>query len=208
MSDGIVTTSGMEGQPLQTREETEWEKGWKIVAVAFAAYVVGSTAMFFTFGLFLGSLTAEFHWSRQAVSRSLAISGVMFAIASPVIGRYSYRLGIRPVILFCTTTLAVLFASQGLLTHHLWHFYTLAILMGLVTPGTAGLTYAKVISNWFDSRRAMARSVVACGTGVAGIVLPPYAQHWIAHLGWRNAYFLLGLTTLLFGLVPVAIVLK
>jgi predicted MFS family arabinose efflux permease len=208
MSDGIVTTSGTESRPVQSQGKTEWGRGWKIVAVAFAAYVVGSTAMFFTFGLFLEPLTAEFQWSRQAVSGSLAISGVMFAIASPLIGGLADRLGIKPVILFCTTTLAVLFASQGLLTRHLWYFYTLAILMGLVTPGTSGLTYAKVISNWFDKRRGMALSVLACGTGVAGIVVPPYAQHLIAHLGWRNAYFLLGLTTLLFGLVPVAIVLK
>jgi MFS family permease len=112
------------------------------------------------------------------------------------------------LILFCTTTLAVLFASQGLLTHHLSHFYTLAILMGLFTPGTSGLTYAKVVSNWFDRRRGMALSVLACGTGAAGIVVPPYAQHLIAHLGWRNAYFLLDLTAFLFGLVPVAIVSK
>ena len=208
MSDGIVTTSGAESRPLQSQEKTEWGRGWKIVAIAFAAYVVGSSAMFFTFGLFLGSLTAEFQWSRQAISGSLAISGVMFAIASPLTGRLADRFGIKPVILFCTTTLAVLFASQGLLTHHLWHFYTLAILMGLVTPGTSGLTYAKVVSNWFDRRRGMALSVLACGTGVAGIVVPPCAQYLIAHFGWRNAYLLLGLTTLLFGLAPVAVVLN
>ena len=139
MSDGIVTTSGAESRPLKSQEETEWGRGWTIVAVAFAAYVVGSAAMFFTFGLFLGSLTAEFQWSRQAVSGSLAISGVMFAIASPLTGRLADRLGIKPVILFCTTTLAVLFASQGLLTHHLWHFYTLAILIGAGHTWDVGL---------------------------------------------------------------------
>ena len=86
MTDGRVMAAGAESRPLESQEKTEWGKGWKIVAVAFAAYVVGSTAMFFTFGLFLGSLTAEFHSSRQAISGSLAISGVVFAIASPVTG--------------------------------------------------------------------------------------------------------------------------
>jgi predicted MFS family arabinose efflux permease len=207
MTDTSSAAPGM-GLPLQARIETEWRRGWKIVAVAFVAYVVGSTAMFFTFGLFLRPLSAEFQWSREAISGSLAISGVMFAIASPLIGRLADRIGIKPIILFCTTSLAVLFASQSMLTKHLWHLYAISMLMGVVSPGTSALTYAKVVSNWFDRRRGMALSVLACGTGVAGVVIPPFAQYLIAHLGWRIAYVLLGLTTLAFGVLPVAVVLK
>ena len=50
----------------------------------------------------------------------------MFAIASRLTGPPAGLTGwgSKPVILFCTTTSLSLFASQGLLTHHLWHFYT------------------------------------------------------------------------------------
>jgi predicted MFS family arabinose efflux permease len=208
MSDQRIPGQASQEQQILTPEYSEWARGWKIIAVAFAAYVAGSTAMFFTFGLFLKSLSADFHWSRGAISGSLAVSSVTYAVASPLIGRLADRVGIKPVILTTTAVLALLFASQCLLTNHLWHFYALAGLMGMVTPGTSALTYAKVVSNWFDRRRGLALSVLACGTGVAGILAPPFAQHLIADFGWRIAYLLLGLTTLLIGFVPVALVLK
>src|SRR6202790_708601 len=186
----------------------EWARGSKIVAVSLLAYVFGAIGMFFAFGVFLKPLSTEFHWSRGAISGFRSISGVMYAVASPFVGRLADRFGLKRVILTCATVVAVVYGSQGFLTHHIWHYYALAFLMAPAAAGTSALTFGKVISHWFDRSRGLALSVLACGSGLGGVVVPPFAQYLISHYGWRDAYFLLGLSLLTVGTMPVALVLK
>ena len=101
---------------------SEWGKGWQVVAVALVAYVLGAAGMFFAFGLFIKPLSSEFHWSREAISGFTSISGVMYAVASPFLGRLADRFGMKRVILVCAVVFAVVFGSQSFLTGHLWHY--------------------------------------------------------------------------------------
>ena len=75
--------------------------------------------------------------------------------------------------MICVVFVAVIYGSQNLLTPHLWHYYALAFLWGPVSAGTAALTFAKVLSNWFDRGRGLALSI--CGSGLGGVVIPPFA---------------------------------
>src|ERR1700730_11723128 len=199
MEAGFLETASWRG---------EWEKGWNIMAVALVAYVLGAVGMFFAFGLFFNPLSRAFHWSREAISGFTSISSVTYALASPFVGHLADRIGVKRVILICALLFAVIFGSQGLLTGHLWQYYGIAFLMGPAAAGTSALTFGKVISNWFDRSRGMAFSVLACGSGLGGVVVPPFAPSLIAHYGWREAYLLLGLSLLTVGTMPVALVLK
>ena len=199
MEAGFLETASWRG---------EWEKGWNIIAVALVAYVLGAVGMFFAFGLFFNPLSNAFHWSREAISGFTSISSVMYALASPFVGHLADRIGVKRVILFCAVLFAVIFGSQGLLTGHLWHYYALAFVVGPAAAGTSALTFGKVISNWFDRNRGLALSILACGSGLGGVIVPPYAQYLISHYGWREAYLLLGLSMLTLGTIPVALVLK
>src|ERR1700692_617457 len=194
--------------PETANARGEWARGWKMVAVALVAYVLGAVGMFFAFGLFLKPLSSEFHWSREAISGFTSISGVMYAVACPFLGRLADRFGMKKVILVCAVLYAVVYASQGFLTGHLWQYYGIAFLMGPAAAGTSALTFGKVISNWFDRSRGMALSILACGSGLGGVLVPPLAQHLISHYGWRRAYFLFALSMLTGGTIPVALVLK
>src|SRR6202163_3529856 len=92
----------------------EWARGWKMIAVALVAYVLGAVGMFFAFGLFFKPLSSEFHWSREAISGFNSISSVTYAVASPFVGRLADRFGMKRVILTCAVIVAVGFGSQGL----------------------------------------------------------------------------------------------
>jgi predicted MFS family arabinose efflux permease len=209
MADGTAGVTRTDAGSLDTKSPRhEWERGWRVVAVSLVAYVFGSAGMFFAFGLFLKPLSSEFHWSREAISGFTSISGVIFALASPIVGRLADRFGVRRVILICVVLVAVIYGSQSLLTRHLWHYYALAFLWGPATAGTSALTFGKVISNWFDRSRGLALSILACGSGLGGVVIPPFAQSLISRYGWREAYFLLGLSMLTVGTIPVALILK
>jgi predicted MFS family arabinose efflux permease len=209
MADGTARVTRTDAESLDTKSPRhEWERGWQVVAVSLLAFVFGSTGMFYAFGLFFKPLSSEFHWSREATSGFLSISGVIFAVASPIVGRLADRFGVRRVILICVVLVAVIYGSQSLLTRHLWHYYALAFLWGAATAGTTALTFGKVISNWFDSSRGLALSILGCASGLGAAVIPPFAQSLIARYGWREAYFLLGLSILTVGVIPVALILK
>src|ERR1700741_735395 len=209
MTDGTAGVTRTDAESLDTKSPPhEWERGWKLVAVSLVSYVLGSAGMLFAFGKFLKPLSSELHWSREEISGFTSISGVIFAVASPIVGRLADRFGVRHVILICVVLVAVIYGSQSLLTRHLWHYYALAFLWGPATAGTSALTFGKVISNWFDRSRGLALSILACGSGLGGVVIPPFAQSLIAHYGWREAYFLLRLSILTVGAIPVALILK
>ena len=209
MADGSGGVSTTEAESLDTKSPRhEWERGWKVVAVSLLSYVFGSTGMFYAFGTFLKPLSSEFQWNRAAISGFWSISGVIFAVASPIVGRLADRFGVRRVILVSVVLVALICGSQSVLTRHLWHYYALAVLWGAATAGTTTLTFGKVISNWFDRSRGLALSMLSCGAGLGGVVIPPFAQLLIAHYGWREAFFLLGLSILTVGTIPLAFILK
>src|ERR1700738_2020207 len=132
-----TAVSGTEGESVKTVSRGgEWARGSKIVAVCLLAYVFGAIGMFFAFGVFLKPLSTQFHWSRGAISGFRSISGVMYDVPSPSVGRLADRCGLKRVILTCAAVFAVVYGSQGFLTHHIWHYYALAFLMAPAAAGT------------------------------------------------------------------------
>ena len=111
----MAYTSGSDSAIGVTSPETaysrsEWVQGWKIVAVALLAYVLGATGMFFAFGVFLKPLSSEFQWSREAISGFTSIGGVTYAVASPFLGRLADRFGMKRRDLSCAGLYAVIYA--------------------------------------------------------------------------------------------------
>src|SRR6202047_2134809 len=148
MTEGSAV-SATEVESVETASRSgEWARGSKIVAVSLLAYVFGAIGMFFAFGVFLKPLSTEFHWSRGAISGFRSISGLMYAAASPFVGRLADRFGLKRVILTCAAVFAVVYGSQGFLTHHIWHYYALAFLMAPAAPGTSALTFGEGFSYW------------------------------------------------------------
>jgi len=78
----------------------EIKRYWHILFAAFVAVGVGVTALpFYTAGLFMRSLEAEFDWSRSmSAGGGLAVS-IGAAIAAPVVGRLLDFFGTRKVAL-------------------------------------------------------------------------------------------------------------
>ena len=63
------------------------------------------------------------------------------------------------------------------------------------------------IPRWFTRRVGIAIGVTVAGFGLGGLVSPPLAQWLIAVYGWRQAFFILGLISLII-IVPLAQFMK
>ena len=170
--------------------DTPDKRGWPVVLAAFFGVMVGfGSLLVFTFGTFLKPLSAEFGWSRQAVSAAFGFAAMTVAVCSPFLGHLLDRYGPRRIILPCMAVFGCGVASLALLTPNLFHLYAMFVLLGAVGNGTTQMGYSRAVSTWFDERRGFALALVMAGTGVGSMVLPPLAQWVITAYGWRSAYF-------------------
>lgn len=183
--------------------------GWLVVLAAFFGVMVGfGSLVVFTFGIFLKPLSAEFGWSREAVSRAFGLAALSVAVSSPKLGQLLDRIGPRRVIVPCFAVYGVALASLAFLTPRLVHFYGVFVVIGLVGNATTQMGYSRAVSTWFDRRRGIALALVMAGSGTGSIVMPAVAQALIDAHGWRVAYFVLGCIALVAGLPLTVLFVK
>ena len=179
----------------------ESPEGWRVVVAAYFGVMVSfGSLLVFSFGTFLKPLTAEFGWTREAVSASFGFAALTVAVVSPLLGRLLDRVPPHTVILPCMAIFGLGFASLGFLTTRLWQMYGTFVLLGIVGNGTTQMGYSRAVSTWFVRRRGFALSLVMAGSATGAMIFPPLAQALIDSCGWRAAYFCLGALTLLIGL--------
>jgi MFS family permease len=175
--------------------------GWRVVLAACFGVMAGFGSLFvYTFAVFVKPLSAEFAWSREAVSSGFAIAAVTVGLCSPLLGRWIDRFGPRRIILPCMTVFGCGIASLALLRSGVWQFYVTCFVLGVVGNGAAHLAYSRSISTWFQRRLGMALAFVMVGSGLGAMMLPVIAQTIISRSGWRAAYAALGGISLLLGL--------
>jgi len=175
--------------------------GWRVVLAACFGTMAGFGSLFvYTFSVFVKPLSAEFGWSREAISTGFAIAAVTLGLASPLLGRWIDRFGPRRIILLCMTVFGCGIASLALLRSGLWQLYLTCFVLGVVGNGAAHLAYSRSISTWFQQRLGTALAFVMVGAGLGAMILPVVTQAIISRAGWRAAYGSLGGLALLLGL--------
>lgn len=197
-SDGIHAVS----YPAPAASEFDLQYyGWRVVLAACLGVMAGFGSLFvYTFSVFLKPLSAQFGWSREAISTGFAVAAVTLGLVSPLLGRWIDRIGPRRIILPCMTIYAAAIFSLALLRFGLPQFYLTCLLLGAVGNGAAHLAYSRSISTWFDRRLGTALAFVMVGAGLGAMILPVVAQAVITRSGWRGAYASLGALALLLGL--------
>jgi MFS family permease len=180
--------------------------GWVILGCVCCAGIARQGGAVATLSVFLAPMTAEFGWSRTAISGAVSLGGVLAAILSPWIGQKLDRVGPRPVLCLAiiTTGLAVLGLSQ---VSTLWMFYALFVVarVNFAVPFDLGVYGA--VSNWFVARRPLAMGIATTGLTAGLVVLPLVAQAAMGEAGdWRAGWLAVGLTVLVIGL-PAAFLL-
>ena len=175
--------------------------GWRVVLAACFGVMAGFGSLFvYTFAVFVKPLSAQFGWSREAISLGFGLAAITLGLISPLLGRWIDRFGPRRIILACMTVYSCAIISLALLRSHLWQFYATCIVLGLVGNGAGHLAYSRSISTWFQRRLGMALAFVMVGAGLGAMILPVIAQAIISRSGWRAAYLSLGSLALLLGL--------
>ena len=100
---------------LNPQARAELAQGWPLVLAAALAIGVGTMGIgFYSLGLFVKPLQAEFGWSRAAVSGAATFQQFGIFASAPLVGWLADRVGARPIAVasFVLTPLVLLALSR------------------------------------------------------------------------------------------------
>ena len=179
--------------------------GWRIVGIVFVVDFVAVGFFFYSYGVFFKSIAAELgDGTRIGVSLGLPISNAIGAAVAPFLGRAIDRLPIKRIMLVGAVCVS---AGFGLLAfiQAFWQFYlVLGSLLALGMGMMGGMASSKLVANWFEAQRGRAFGLATTGISLSGLLMPSVATWLVARIGWRGAFDVYAVATLLLVVPLVA----
>lgn len=168
--------------------------GYIVAAAGFGVWLI-SYGTSGTFNMFFVPVSSEFSWTRAETALASSMSTLVGAIVALGMGWLTDKLGPRLVVSIfgAFSGIALLILSQ---VDSLWQFqlgYALILPIGtsaVIVPVMA------TISRWFVKRRGLMTGIVQSGVGVGGFIISPLTAWLITSQGWRFAYIILGIISL------------
>jgi len=174
--------------------------GWVIVGISTLVFAL-VRGVNDAFGLFFVAWLEEFGWGRAAVAGVFSVARLTEGAVSIGVGMLSDRYGLRRVVPVSAgiAALGLVLASQA---HSLWMLYiAYGVFFAIGYCGLGDLSHVPVISHWFVKKRGTAIGIAMAGMGLGILLIIPFTQWCILHLGWRAAYLVLA-GVLLVGVIP------
>ncbi len=170
--------------------------GWWIVATSFVTLFVATGFIFYSYGVFIGPMQAEFHTTRFAVALGLTLMNTAMSLFAPFLGRIIDTWSIRRLMMIGCTSLAVGFFLAARITA-LWQWYALlGTLLGLGVVMIGQLASTALVCNWFIRRRGAALGVATTGVSMSGMIMAPVTSILVGTYGWRTTFDIFGLLSI------------
>ena len=182
--------------------EAKFFYGWVIVAVGFLAHIASAFSISSTLSVFLKPLSQDLGISRGVFSLIRSGEILVGAAAAPLVGSLLDRHGGKWLI-----AAGGLISGAGFLllgqARDFWQFALVRWL--LISPGDTlmGSMVVNVsISQWFVRMRGRALALAGMGHGLAKVCMPVLAASLIVYTGWRGAWVVFGVVTLVLVVGP------
>ena len=179
---------------------------WGRLAATLAMATLGGVGLW-SVVVALPAVQADFGVARGAASFPYTLTTVGFGIGGILMGRLTDRYGVTFPLVGATIALALGYVLAAMAPSLLTYALAQGVLIGFLgSSATFGPLLAD-ISHWFERRRGLAVSIVACGNYLAGTLWPPVVQHLIETIGWRNTHITIGLVCLV-TMLPLTLALR
>ncbi|WP_395670697.1 MFS transporter [Phenylobacterium sp.] len=156
---------------------------WVIVAAGGLLGCVAIGAMF-SLPVLSRAIAEDTGWSTTGISASMTFGFLAMALGSMAWGGLADRFGPRPVVLTGSVLLAAALYAASQATSLL----AFQLMFGVVVGGAISAIFAPMmacVTGWFDTRRALAVSLVSAGMGMAPMTMAPFVAWLVTHQDWR-----------------------
>ncbi len=158
--------------------------GWYVVAASWVMlFLVNAVGV----GIFFKPILEEFKWDRATLSLIYMFALLLFAVATPFLGRLIDRYGPRIMLFICLVTQTLSSTVNGLATG-MWHIFAGRFLYEIKPLQSSQV----LINRWFVRKRGRAQGIAATGMPVGALVLSPLSQYLVLAWGWRRDHVFLG----------------
>ena len=181
--------------PFVQRVNRKLFYGWLMVAAGAIILFASGPGQSHTFGVFLNYVAEDLGLSHTEVSFAYGVATLAAAFGLPIAGRHVDRRGARRVLAVVSLLLGVAAIAFGFVNG----FVVLALGFAAVRylgQGCLFLVASNVVAQWFERRRGFALSLVWLGFSASVALHPPFSQWLIETVGWREAWFWLGISSL------------
>ena len=179
-----------------------------LVACVFGTSCGLLSITFYTQGIFVQPVTAEFGWDRGEFFLGYTLMMLTGLVTAPLVGSLIDRYGPKPIGIIGLTGHAIGYVLLALTPGSLIVWYATFVMLAVLSAGSLPMTWTTVVTGWFVKNRGLAIGFTMAGTGIAAFLAPPYAQFLIGNFGWRGGYLGLGLTALVVSLPLVMLLLR
>jgi len=172
--------------------------GWRAVFGSGVLAMFGVSALYgSTFGLFLLPLQQSLGWSRGEIAFSLTLATLFTPLVAPLTGWVVDKVPLRPLILAGVVLQSLNFAAFSMMQGSVWVYYGLCLALMVTAAGASLLSLAKLVQGWFERSLGRALGLLfACG-GIGGILHPLWTQAVISQFGWRQAFMVMAVLSML-----------
>jgi len=191
----VFTLNRQETLPPTESKKPGFFYGYIIVLAGFV--ILGASAGgFYTFGVFLKPVSAEFGWTRAVTSGAYSLSFLLCGVGGAVMGGLNDRFGPRMLMTASGFFLGLGFLLMSQLTAiwQLYLYYGVMVAIGISTLPPIMSTVAR----WFVKRRGLMTGIAYSGVGTGTIIMPPMARWLISTYDWRTSYIIMGIIILVF----------
>lgn len=182
--------------------------GWYMVGVALVSGAFQTGVGIWGVSVFVIPMEEDLGWSRAAFFLALTIRTATTGLLSPVVGPWlDTRNGPRRLMFFGAVVLACsLMALRWV--DNIWQFYLLFGVLGAMgAVGAGGIITQTILPKWFILRRGRAMGIASMGGAMGPLFFPITIFGLISVVGWRDAWFALGVIALVL-LLPLSFLLR
>jgi MFS family permease len=146
-------------------------------------------------------------WSRTLVAGLYTAGSLTAGVAVLFVGRLLDRFGARVML----TAVGVLFGVAAFAmskVSHPAHLFVGFAALRLMGQGSLGLIATTAIAMWFVRLRGRATAIASLGGTASLAAFPPFVHMVISHMGWRDAWMVLGFVVWGVLLLPAVLLLR
>ncbi|MCD9144639.1 MFS transporter [Streptomyces albireticuli] len=161
-------------------------RAWSVAAVTFVT-IIGAAGFASLPGLLIEPLHTEFGWSRGTIGLAASVNLALYGLTAPFAAALMDRFGIRKVVAFALTVIAVGSGLTVFMTASWQLVLCWGVLVGLGS-GSMALAFAATVTNrWFVARRGLVTGILTAAGASGQLVFLPLLSWIVEHHDWRPA---------------------